>query len=215
MSYVLQGAAQSCPIPLRNFKWLSEKEIEDIDISTLQEDDEIGYVFEVDLHYPETLHFKHNNFGLAPQSFNITDEHLSDYAKECYKAIYGKEKYSATKLVSTFYDRKDYVVHGMNLKCYLALGMQLIKITKVLSFTQSRFLKPFIDKCTDLRRQSTSQFHSNFYKLVRITYIHYNLKSVMLFILFRLPMLILENLCNEYVIMLRLVSQQVRRQSVG
>lgn len=53
----------------------------------------------------------------------------------------------------------------MNLRTYLQLGMRLTKIHRVLSFTQSNFLKTYIDICTQLRQKATTEFGKRLFKL--------------------------------------------------
>ena len=54
----------------------------------------------------------------------------------------------------------------MNLKTYLELGMQLGKIHRVLAFTQSLFLKQYIDQTTKLRTNAASEFEKSLFKLM-------------------------------------------------
>lgn len=58
------------------------------------------------------------------------------------------------------------MVHYMNLKTYLQLGMKLCKIHRVLAFTQSLFLKEYIDRTTELRRKAGSEFEKALFKLM-------------------------------------------------
>jgi hypothetical protein len=53
----------------------------------------------------------------------------------------------------------------MNLKTYLRLGLKLTKVHRVLSFTQSNFLGYYIDRCTELRVQSETDFGKRLWKL--------------------------------------------------
>jgi hypothetical protein len=68
-------------------------------------------------------------------------------------------------LGATFHKRKKYVTHYTNLILYLKLGMELTKVRKVLAFTQSTFLKSYIDHCTLLRQQSNTEFGKRLWKL--------------------------------------------------
>ena len=43
----LYGWAMSQMLPTHNFRWLSKKEINDLVLENLQDDDDIGYIFEV------------------------------------------------------------------------------------------------------------------------------------------------------------------------
>lgn len=85
---------------------------------------------------------------------------------ECHEVLNGKEKkYSATKLGATLEDREHYVLHYMNLKTYVRLGLRLKKIHRVLAFTQSDFLKQYINQCTLLRQKATTDFGKRLWKL--------------------------------------------------
>jgi uncharacterized protein YeeX (DUF496 family) len=80
--------------------------------------------------------------------------------------LYGKEKYESSKLVSSFLPRKKYVCHYRNLKTYIELGMELKKVHRVIEFTQSKFLKPYVDYCTKKRASSESKFGERLQKLM-------------------------------------------------
>ena len=68
-------------MPYSNFEWLQPKEIEKLDIKSMNGDQEIGYIFEVDLLYPKHLHKDHNSFPLAPERLQINRDMLSPYAR--------------------------------------------------------------------------------------------------------------------------------------
>ena len=53
----------------------------------MTEDQETGYIVEVDLLYPDHLHLEHNSFPLAPERLHITRDMLSPYAKGSLKCI--------------------------------------------------------------------------------------------------------------------------------
>ena len=77
----LYGWAQSQRLPIGDYHWLTQEEINNLDIMNLKEDDDHGYVFEVDLEYPAHLHAHHSSFPLAPHSMKITNSVLSPYAQ--------------------------------------------------------------------------------------------------------------------------------------
>ena len=67
-------------LPLRNFKWLVNPKA--FDPSVVDADGDTGYILEVDLDYPVNLHDAHNDYPLAPEKVNITEDMLSPYTVE-------------------------------------------------------------------------------------------------------------------------------------
>lgn len=57
------------------------------------------------------------------------------------------------------------MVHYMNLQTYLSLGMRLVKVHRVLAFTQSPFLKSYVDFVTELRVNAQNEFAKALWKL--------------------------------------------------
>ena len=155
-------------LPKSDFRWLSKEEINQFDIDSVDLEGDLGYIIECDLEYPKNIHNTHNALTLAPECLEITDQNLSPYAKQALIDSGCKEKYKDAKLVATFYDRENYVLHVKNLKLYKDLGMRLKKIHKILEFKQEAFIAPYIEMCTLARKMSTNIFEiSQFKKLVR------------------------------------------------
>jgi hypothetical protein len=161
----LYGWAMSQPLPTHDFCWLTPEEKENLDVNAISQDGDTGYVFEVDLNYPMTLHDSHSDYPLAPESFKIEPEMLSNYQKELLTKL-GMKEGSSIKLVPNLFDKENYVVHYRNLQLYLALGMRLTKIHRVLSFKQSPWLKAYIDFNTSMRKEATNDFEKDFFKLM-------------------------------------------------
>ena len=154
-------------LPISDFEWMTEEEIANFDINKQHLDGDTGYIIECDLHYPKKLHKTHANLPLAPEVLEIGFENLSPYAKKALLESDNQKKYKDVKLTATFHDRIDYVVHGKNLKLYLDLGMQLLKIKRVLKFKQDTFIAKYIQKCTSARQKAQTKFEtSQFKKLV-------------------------------------------------
>jgi hypothetical protein len=136
------------------------------DIMNLHDEDNTGYVFEVDIEYPENLHLDpmHDNFPLAPESFKIEKSILSSYQEELGDSL--NVVYGSKKLCLTLKDKERYVCHYRNLKFYLKHGMKLKKIHNILQFDQSAWLKPYIDLNTQLRQEADNKFEEGFAKLM-------------------------------------------------
>src|SRR5437867_4687752 len=162
----LYGYAMSEPLPVGGFKFLSFEEIHDLDIMSIAEDSETGYIFDVDLWYPEDLHETHNDYPLAPESFEVSAELHSPYAKELLAKLGHKPCRATTKVVPNLCTKRNYVVHYRNLQFYIRHGLVVLGVHKVLKFTQRRWLAPYIDFNTQKRKAASSTFEKDFYKLL-------------------------------------------------
>ena len=143
----LYGDAMSQKLPIHSFKWLTNKEIENL------YNNQIGQVWkktpcilEVDLEYPEELHDLHNDYPLCPERV------------ECDKGV--------NKLIPNLRDKNNYVIHYKNLMQCLKLGMKLKKIHRGIKFIESDFMKLYIDTNTKLRTQAKNNFEKDFFKLM-------------------------------------------------
>ena len=161
----LYGWAMSQPLPTHGFRWLTDEEIRTLDVTSIPENDKDGYIFSVDLHYPQHLHDLHNDYPLAPESFTITPDMLSSYQKELLNEM-DMTATQCQKLVPNLYDKSDYVLHHRNLQLYLSLGMEVTKVHRVLSFKQSPWLQPYIAFNTDQRKLARNEFEKDFFKLM-------------------------------------------------
>ena len=127
----LFGWAMSQSLPVSDFKFLTQKEINNFDLDSISKNSETGYILECDLKYPKELHELHNNYPLCPKKIEVNSDMLSKYcsdnANKCGIKVGG-----VRKLISNFGDKVKYVVHCKNLQYYLSLGMKLVRIHKIL-----------------------------------------------------------------------------------
>ena len=142
---------------------MSECEIDQFDIMSIADDSDTGFILEVDLDYPSVLHEEHNDYPMAVESINVTEDMLSPFTKELGKDLKLKHK-SYTKLVPNLHPKEKYVLHFRILKQYISHGLRLKKIHRVIGFKQSPWLKPYIDFNTEKRKQNS--FEKDFFKLM-------------------------------------------------
>ena len=115
-------------LPLNNFKWHYNK-IDEKKIMKYSDDDDVGYILEVDLEYPKELHDLHKDYPLAPEIMTVNENMLSSVQKEIHKYYYDKEASDekTNKLILNVMDKKKYVLHISALKFYLKHGLKFKK----------------------------------------------------------------------------------------
>ena len=116
------------------------------------------FYLEIDFKYPKKIHQKHSNFPLAPHNYVIKPEDLSPKAWELVSDIRpNPNSYNSEKLTTTLWGLNNYVVHSLILDFYVSQGLIVTKVKRGISFVSSNFLKPWIDQCTNERKNSVRQ----------------------------------------------------------
>ena len=129
-----------------------------------QDEQEEGYMVEVDLEYPKELHDNHDTFPLAPEHLDIKKEMLSSYQNELAEEL--GVKVGGEKLCLTLDDKRKYICHYRNVKLYLEKGMKITKVHRILKFNQSPWLAEYIELNTNLRKNASNDFEKDFFKLM-------------------------------------------------
>ena len=161
----LYGGAMRQFLPYGNFKWIHDlSKFTPDHIMSLGDEDDKGYFLEVDLEYPKELHDLHDQYPLAPEHIQIDESMLSGFQKDLAKDL--NVKLGGDKLGLTLYNKTKYICHYRNLKQYLSLGLKLIKVHRVLEFSQSPWLRSYIDLNTQLRRQANTKSEEELPKLM-------------------------------------------------
>ena len=143
----LYGCAMSEELPIGGFKWLTDKEIQNLfNNQVVQVWEKTPCILEVDLEYPEELHDLHNDYPFCPERVKCNNR--------------------VEKLIPNLRDKTKYVIHYRNLIQCLKAGMKLKKIHRGIKFIERAWLKPYIDKNTYLRTQAKNNFEKDFFKLM-------------------------------------------------
>ena len=161
----LYGWAMSQYLPNSGFKWLTEKQINNINLAKYNENSGKGSILEVDLEYPKELHDLHNDYPLAAERVRVNKDMLSEYCKKI-ATKYNISTGLVHKLIPTLSNKEKYVLHYRNLQLYIDLGLKVNKVHRVLEFNQSPWLKQYIDFNTLKRTQAKNSFEKDFFKLM-------------------------------------------------
>jgi len=160
----LYATCQLQPLPVDQFRFLTQSEMEAFDLFSVGAYDDYGYILEVDLRYPENLHEAHNEYPMAPEHLQITEDMLSPTIRRLLEQT--KTEWKPTvKLCPNLYNKTSYVTHYRNLQFYVNHGLQITRIHRIISFRQKPFMQPFIEYCNDRRKTASSDFESEMYKL--------------------------------------------------
>ena len=147
----LYGWAMSQNLPTHGFKWMKnitkEKVMDILEKAnhSMSNHGKKGYIFEVDLEYPEYLWDSHNDYPLAPEKLKVN---------------------GVEKLICHFKPRKNYVVRYRTLRQCLELGINVTAVHRGISFYQSPWMEPYIRKNTELRMRASNNFEKDFFKLM-------------------------------------------------
>ena len=109
------------------------------------ENNDKGYIFEVDVEYPKRLHEIHSDLSFLSERMEVN---------------------KCKKLVCNLFSKKKYVAHINTLKQALNHGLKFKKIHRVIEFNQKEWLKPSIDMTTELRKLARNDFEKDLFKLM-------------------------------------------------
>ena len=109
----LKGCTMSQKFSLNNFKWEKKTKYNEKFIKSFDEDSNRGYILEVDLEYPKSLHDFHSDLAFLPERMRI---------------------HKCNKLVCNLFDKNKCIVHIIALKDALNHGLVLKKVHRVIKF---------------------------------------------------------------------------------
>ena len=78
------------PLPVNDFKFLSEKEINSFDLNSIDENSSVGYISECDLDYCKELHNSHSDYPLCPEKIEVSSDMLSKYCSDLLLSMESK-----------------------------------------------------------------------------------------------------------------------------
>jgi hypothetical protein len=161
----LYGWAMVQSLPRKDLKFANETSIETI-LNTA-DDAETGYMVEIDIKFKREIHESLKQMPPCPESLTPKEAWFSDYQKQLQ--LQTKSNTKCAKLVPHLREHLNYCIHYRNLKFIEKLGVTLGKVHNVISFTQDKWMKPYIEGNNERRTlaaKSGNKFEKDFFKLM-------------------------------------------------
>ena len=126
-------------LPVYGFEWVKKlsqcnpNQFNESFIKEYGENSDIGYIFELNIDYPEKLFNLYEDLPFLPER---------------------KKEKKVEKLICSIEDKEKYVIHIKTLKQALNHGLVLRRVHRVIQFNLEDWLKLYIDMNTKLRKET-------------------------------------------------------------
>ena len=117
-----------------------------------------------DLEFPRETHDILNWYLLAPVTGHVPEEWISNFSRMMHEVAGTKHDTKSRLLLQTLTKHEKYVVCYMNLQFYLKHGMKIMRVHKVLKFSEASIMRSYIDLNTQQRNQAESTAEKNQWK---------------------------------------------------
>lgn len=168
----LYGMAMVQPLPYQGYEWV---EVEDWTVEKLLalsdglcpskgelDSPTQGFIFEVDIHYPDYLHDSHNDYPFVIENRTGIESPYTQKVKKDAEL----DTVPTPKLIPHLGSKKKYVVHYRFLQQMVRNGLEITKFHRCLTFKQAPILKSFIEFNTNMRKKATTDIEKDLFKLM-------------------------------------------------
>lgn len=172
------------PLPERNLKKLSVEErkewLRTHDITNVETDGSVGYWFRCDLHTIEPdVARSTDEFPLHIHHMDIdSEQHLSEHSKAFMAKTGCRLPRVTRKLVGSHCAQNGILTTLPMLQFYLGKGGKIAEIHDIYQFTQSTFLKEFMEGNIKARREASGKILQKAYKVISNSIFGRNKKSL-------------------------------------
>ena len=95
-------------LPYEKFEWV--KNVDELDVMSINKKSDAGYFLEVDLEYPNELHELHKHYPLAPEKLAVSNNMLVAYCKK-FADEYDIKVGNVKTLIPDLNNKTKYVLH--------------------------------------------------------------------------------------------------------
>ena len=159
----LYGCAMIDLLPSGGHELLEQFDINEILVNP--DDSSVGYLLRVDMIFPDDKHELFRQYPPAPENTAPKDEWMTEFQKELANKnhISISNVCKQAKLIPHLHPHNRYVIDYRNLKYLVSLRVQVVKVHDVIKYNQSRWLKPYIDFNTEMRKTARNDFEQDFF----------------------------------------------------
>jgi hypothetical protein len=140
-------------------RWLTQSQLDALDIPSIPEDGEYGYLIETDLDYPAHLHSdaSHSQLSCAAVKRAVRQEENSPYARKLQQK-YNLNTSSQPKLLLTLEPKSRNTCHHKLLQLYIRQGLVVTRVPRAMRFEQCDYLRRYVEFNATLRARATNIF---------------------------------------------------------
>jgi hypothetical protein len=158
--------AMTQPLPYGRHRWVYDPvKLQRILARPTKDSDPTGYTFEVDMHAPPDIHDAEADYPCLSEKRIIPLAHLSPHVSPMLR----EQRTERPRLINHLLPVTHYVVDLRWLQYMIGRGYVVDKIHRAVSFSQSPWMKPYIDLCVskrqEARRNGGNTVMSNFFKV--------------------------------------------------
>jgi hypothetical protein len=135
------------------YTWLDDDDIKKLDLQTLRDDGEYGYIFEVSFSYPDEIHDALIQLPLGVTKRIVSYDELSPSQKAQLQSASKKSNYMCVpKMILDLLPKYNYLITHRALKYYISKGIKITHYHKGLRFKQENYLTSAMEYFMELRK---------------------------------------------------------------
>ncbi len=167
----LNSLYQSClaqPLPINGYRKWSKEEISSVIVEKLPWNTGKGWIVTVSLHYPDSIKEHTKDYPLCPTKHNIRTDYLQGEAHISHQKCAPSQRHQlgVNNLLLTQFDKENVAIYYKLLQFYLRHGLQVKQVHDIIEFNEEAYLKNFIDKNIDIRKNATNKFEEQISKSI-------------------------------------------------
>jgi hypothetical protein len=121
-----------------------------------------GYALRVDVEFPDECHDRLDEYPPLPINLPPEQEWLSTWQRDHQPSTWRP----FPKLMQTLLPRQRYVVEAKELLLAIEMGAKVTAVHQIMSYHQERFMRGYIEICTEMRAKAKSESEKQFAKLM-------------------------------------------------